>query len=265
MPDFPLALLILGLAAGILSGMFGIGGGIVIVPMLTVFFGFEFLTATGTSLSVLLLPVSIFAVIAYYRAGKLKIPVAAWVGVGLIFGSWIGANAAFSLPTKVLQLLYAIFLLYVSWRFGEPRQWWAERRQSAPPAAVTAAVVEDEAKWYWLVLVGVVAGVGSGLFGIGGGLVIVPILVALLHFEQKLAVGTSLGALLLPVSLPGVLTYYNAGRIEIATAALIALGLLFGAFAGAKIALGLPSSTIKRLYAVFLLVVAFRFVFQALS
>ena len=91
MPDFPVALLILGVAAGILSGMFGIGGGIVIVPILTTFFGFEFLTATGTSLSVLLLPVSLFAVIAYYRAGMLKIPVAAWVGGGIIFGSWIGA------------------------------------------------------------------------------------------------------------------------------------------------------------------------------
>jgi uncharacterized membrane protein YfcA len=107
--------------------------------------------------------------------------------------------------------------------------------------------------------------VASGLFGIGGGLVIVPILVGLLHFDQKLAVGTSLGALLLPVALPAVLTYYNEGKFQLTTSALIALGLVFGAFAGAKIALGLPSSTIKRIYAVFLLIVAIRFMWQALG
>src|SRR4051812_35336917 len=115
MPDYPVALLILGVAAGILSGMFGIGGGIVIVPILTTFFGYEFLTATGTSLAVLLLPVSLFAVIAYYRAGMLKIPVAAWVGLGIIFGSWIGANVAFGLPRGTLQVIYGIFLIYCAW------------------------------------------------------------------------------------------------------------------------------------------------------
>ena len=264
MPEFPLALLILGVAAGILSGMFGIGGGIVIVPILTTFFGFEFLTATGTSLSVLLLPVSLFAVIAYYRAGRLKIPVAAWVGVGLVFGSWIGANIAFALPTKILQFIYGIFLIYCAWRFFEPRKWLAARRAETPPAADSSAT-EMDAHPLLLVLVGVAAGVASGLFGIGGGLVIVPILVTLLHFEQKLAVGTSLGALLLPVSLPAVITYYNEDRIQLATAVLIALGLIFGAFAGARIALGLPSTTVKRLYAIFLLIVAIRFITQAIS
>src|SRR5664279_1029360 len=95
MPDFPLALLILGVVAGVLSGMFGIGGGVVIVPILTAFFGFELRNATGTSLAALLMPVGIFAVIAYYRAGKLRIPVAVPVAAGLIIGRWLGAQAAF--------------------------------------------------------------------------------------------------------------------------------------------------------------------------
>jgi uncharacterized membrane protein YfcA len=258
MPDQAVGLVILGVAAGILSGMFGIGGGVVIVPILTALFGFQLRAATGTSLAALLMPVGIFAVIAYYRAGKLKIPVAVPVAVGLAIGCWIGANAAFALPTKTLQTLYGIFLIYASWRFTEPRKWLAEIRHTAPPAP--PPVEEGTARWYVLVIVGIVAGVASGLFGIGGGLVIVPILMALLHFEQKRAVGTSLGALLLPVSLPAVLTYYNRGELQIATGALAALGLVFGAFAGAKIALGLPSTTIKRLYGIFLLVMALRFI-----
>ncbi|MEP7294443.1 MAG: sulfite exporter TauE/SafE family protein [Chloroflexota bacterium] len=265
MPDFPLALLLLGILAGILSGMFGIGGGVVIVPILTQFFGFDLQSATGTSLGALLMPVGVFAVLAYHRAGRLKLSVSMLVAVGLILGSWVGAQVAFALPTRTLQLLYGLFLIYAGWRFGEPRKWLAERRQGAPAAGSVAAQAEAEIKWYWLLLVGVTAGVASGLFGIGGGLVIVPALVGLLHFDQKLAVGTSLGALLLPVSLPAVLTYYNEGKFQLATAALVALGLLFGAFGGAKIALSLPSTTIKRLYAVFLLVVALRFIVQALN
>ena len=156
-----------------------------------------------------------------------------------------------------------MFLIYVSWRFAEPRKWLAEWRKRALPTA--EATAEAEAKWVLLVMVGLIAGVASGLFGIGGGLVIVPALVGLLRFDQKLAVGTSLGALLLPVSLPAVITYYSEGKLQLATSVLIALGLLFGAFAGAKIALGLPSTTVKRLYAIFLLIVAIRFISQGLG
>ena len=165
--------------------------------------------------------------------------------------------------TEVQGALVQHGRLFAQWHFIEPRKWLAQRRSGTP--IVTPAEVERSAPWYGLLLVGACAGVASGLFGIGGGLVIVPFLVTLLHFDQKLAVGTSLGALLLPVSLPAVITYYNMQRVQLATAALIAVGLAFGAFAGARLALGLPSTTVKRLYGVFLLVVAVRFIVQGLS
>jgi uncharacterized membrane protein YfcA len=98
--------------------------------------------------------------------------------------------------------------------------------------------------------------------GIGGGLVIVPILVELLHYDQKRAVGTSLAALLPPVSLGAVISYYDAGKIDVGVALLIGIGLIFGAFAGARIALGLPSSTVKRMYGVFLILIGLRFILQ---
>ncbi len=259
MPANWIALLILGAAAGILSGMFGIGGGTVIVPILVALYGFDLQSAVGTSLGALLMPVGIFAVIAYYRAGKFKLRTAAWVAFGLIFGSWIGAKLAFGLPVKTVQILYGIFLLYASWRFTEPRKWLAEIRHGAPPAP--PATDATDASWYLLLVVGLVAGVASGLFGIGGGIVIVPALVGLLHFDQKVAVGTSLGALLLPVSLPAAITYYNEGKLVLLTSAMVAIGLIFGAFGGAKIALGLPSSTVKRLYGIFLLFIGLRFIF----
>jgi uncharacterized membrane protein YfcA len=253
--------LIVGLVAGVASGMFGIGGGVVIVPAL-VALGMSLQAAVGTSLAALLMPVGIFAVIQYYRAGKLRLPIAIPIAVGLIGGGIVGAEIALGLDTATLQRLYGFFLLYASWRFMEPRKWLSQLRDpsSAPPAPVESGG-EGSVSWVIMLGVGLGAGVLSGMFGIGGGIVIVPILVGLLKFDQKVAVGTSLGALLLPVGLGGVSRYYAEGLLDIGAAALVAVGLVIGSFGGAKLALRLPSTTVKRLYGIFLLFVAARFIF----
>lgn len=263
MPEHAWALVILGVLAGMLSGMFGIGGGVIIVPVLTVLMGFELQVAIGTSLAVLVWPVSFFAVLAYYRARLLNIAPAALIAVGLVAGGVVGAQIALNLPGATLQRIYGVFLIYVGWRFIEPRKLWAARRSNAPRALPAhSQSAPPEIPWYVLLAVGVGAGVTSGLFGIGGGLVIVPALVALLRYDQKRAVGTSLGALLPPVGIGAVLSYYEAGEIDLAASVFVALGLIVGAFLGARIALGLPSSTVKRMYGVFLMAISLRFIFQ---
>lgn len=253
-------LFVVGLAAGVLSGMFGIGGGVVIVPVLIAVFNFDQLQANGTSLAALLMPVGIFAVLEYYRKGKLGISTAAWVAVGILFGGFVGAELAIGLPADTLKRLYGLFLLYVSWRFTEPR-----KLLNLIPQSATAPVPEAPpiVAWYVLIGVGLLAGVASGLFGIGGGLIIVPALMTLLRFDQHQAVGTSLGALLLPVALPAVVSYYNAGKLDLNVAFFVALGLIGGAFAGAKIALSLSANTVKRIYGLFLFIMALRFIFGA--
>jgi len=261
MPDHAWALVLLGAIAGVLSGMFGIGGGVVIVPALSLIFGYELQNAIGTSLGVLVMPVSVFAVLAYYRAKQLQITPAVLIAVGLVIGGVFGAQVALNMPTSTLQRVYGVFLIWVGWRFIEPRKLWAERagRAIPTPAEKTA---EPQVGWYIVFGVGLIAGVASGLFGIGGGLVIVPALITLLDFDQKRAVGTSLAALLPPVGIGAVISYYDAGKMELSAVVFIAAGLVFGAFAGARIALGLPSSTVKRMYGVFLIVVSLRFLLQ---
>lgn len=258
--DQAIAMLVVGLAAGVLSGMFGIGGGVVIVPVLVTLFGFGLQEAVGTSLAALLMPVGIFAAIAYYRAGKLKIGIALWVAFGLAAGAILGAQIALGLNTDILQKSYALFLVFAGWRFAEPRKWWAEWRAETPPPPVPDREPRTTA-WYVLLALGFGAGILSGMFGVGGGIVIVPALVGLLWFDQKLASGTSLGALLLPVGLGAAVSYYQADLLDIPAAALVAIGLTIGALGGARIALGLPSKTVKRMYGVFLLAVAIRFLF----
>jgi uncharacterized membrane protein YfcA len=258
--DFnPIVMLVVGLGAGVLSGMFGIGGGIVIVPVLVVL-GFELQSAVGTSLAALLMPVGIFAAISYYRAGKLKIGIALWVALGLAVGATFAAQVAVGLDKELLQKAYAVFLLFAGWRFAEPRKWLAERRAATPPPP-TPEREPLSTRWYVMLALGFGAGILSGLFGVGGGIVIVPALVGILHFDQKMASGTSLGALLLPVGLGAAVSYYNAGHLDIGAAVFVALGLTVGALGGARLALGLPSKTVKRLYGVFILLVAFYFLF----
>lgn len=116
---------------------------------------------------------------------------------------------------------------------------------------------------YALVAVlGLVAGVISGLFGVGGAIVIVPGLVLLAKMPQHTANGTSLGALLLPVGLLGFLQYYKRGQVNLGYAAIVAVGLFFGALLGAKLAGGLTDTTLRRAFGVFLLFVAGKLLFS---
>jgi uncharacterized membrane protein YfcA len=106
--------------------------------------------------------------------------------------------------------------------------------------------------------IGLAAGVLSGLFGIGGGILIIPSLIFFAKFPTKLALGTSLGAMLLPVGLLGAYAYYQAGHLNIKASLLIGLGLFLGAYAGAKLAQSLSGTTLQRMFAVFIVLMAIR-------
>jgi uncharacterized protein len=263
MEQLPL-LIIVGAIAGVLSGMFGIGGGAIIVPALMIFLGFSQVAANGTSLAALLLPVGILAVLEYHRANKLKIWPALAVGLGLASGTWFGAVIALDLPADLLRQAYGSFLIYMAWRYIAPRKWLRELRggQTEQVAEDTEVNSRSPRVVGIAFAIGVVAGIFSGLFGIGGGVVIVPALMLLLQFDQKLATGTSLGALLGPVGLPGAVAYYQADALDLTTALPLAVMLLIGAIVGARLALGLPTKTVRRLYGFFLLVVGLRFLFN---
>ena len=107
-------------------------------------------------------------------------------------------------------------------------------------------------------LLGLIGGVLSGLFGIGGGLVIVPGLILLAGMTPKQAAGTSLAALLLPVGILGAIEYWRGGHVDVRIAALLALGILIGAFIGARVAIGLPNELLQRAFGVLLVLVGLR-------
>ena len=109
-----------------------------------------------------------------------------------------------------------------------------------------------------LIAIGLVAGLFAGMFGIGGGLIIVPALIFFMKLPALNAIGTSLGVIAMPVMVLGAMEHYKAGNLNLKFAVLIALGLLIGAYFGAKIVISLPPALVRKIYGVFLLAVAAR-------
>lgn len=112
----------------------------------------------------------------------------------------------------------------------------------------------------YLALVGLVAGVLSGLFGIGGGLIIIPALVLFFGYSQQEAQGTSLAILILPITILAAWTYYQKGFVNLAVVGLVAAGFIFGGLFGAKIAVILPNLVLKRLFGAFLLLASIKMI-----
>lgn len=115
-------MVLLGAAAGVLAGMFGIGGGVIMVVGLVTLFKLPFTTATGTSLAAMLLPVGALGVWVYWKAGNLDLRSAALLAVGLVVGTWLGARLANTMPPAVAQRAFAVFMIVMAARM------WATAR-----------------------------------------------------------------------------------------------------------------------------------------
>lgn len=112
-------LVLIGLASGMLSGMVGVGGGIIIVPALVFFLGFSQHQAQGTSLGLLLLPVGILAVLNYYKQGYIDIRVIAIMSIAFVLGGWLGSKLALVLSEVLVKRIFAVILLYAAFKLLE--------------------------------------------------------------------------------------------------------------------------------------------------
>jgi hypothetical protein len=244
-----------GLLAGLLSGVFGIGGGIVLVPLLALLLGVEQHRAQGVTLAVLLLPVGLPAVLAYRRLFPIRWRLVGGLVAGFLPGVASGSLAANHIPGRPLQLLFSLLLLATAlrtWRGAEPRPGPAPARQAAGP-------------WTGL-WIGAVGGALAGLLGIGGGLAMVPLLVEAAGLSQHEAQGASLATMLPPVGLPGVLVYSREqGGLPWDLMAAVAAGFMAGALAGARVAGRVRPAGLSRAFAVLLACVGAVMAWRSLS
>lgn len=236
---------VVGLGAGVLSGLLGIGGGVVLVPLLALLLGMGQLDAQGLTLAVLLLPIGLPAVIAYHRRFPIR-----WALVGLLVAGFLpgvaaGSALAVRLPERPLRGLFVLLLLAVAWKA-------LRRRQAArdPRGGQERSLLHG----LWI---GAVAGAVAGLLGIGGGIVIVPLLTGALGLDQHRAQGASLAVLLPPIGLPGVWVYAQArGGLPWALVGAVALSFAAGAFLGARLAARTDTARLARVFAAFVLATA---------
>lgn len=111
---FVAGLIILGILAGGLAGVFGVGGAILIIPSLVFFFGFNQKLAQGTSLALLLPPIGAFAAYNYYKAGAVDFKAAGWIIIGFVLGSYLSSKYATHLHSADLSRAFGVFLLIVA-------------------------------------------------------------------------------------------------------------------------------------------------------
>ena len=110
----PASIVVMGLIVGVYSGLMGLGGGSVMIPMMVFALGFTQAQAHGTSLAVMIPPVVLPAVIHYYQEGRVDLKVAAFMAIGVLAGSWVGARVATAIHDNSLKLVFGFVLIYVA-------------------------------------------------------------------------------------------------------------------------------------------------------
>lgn len=222
-----LALSFTGVLGGLLSGLFGVGGGIIIVPLLTVLAGMDQRRASASSL-IAIVPTSIVGTFSYGAAGHLDILAGIAIAAGGSCGSLLGARLLRTLSIGWLRWLFLALLLAVALRMAFD---------------VPGRGTGIDYGWYTiagLVLLGVAMGVAAGLFGIGGGAVVVPALVALFGAGELLAKGTSLLAMI-PTSTTGTIANVRAHLVSVTDGLIVGVPAALASLAGAAVAFLLPT------------------------
>jgi uncharacterized membrane protein YfcA len=232
----------------------GVGGGFVMVPLQVIWAKRDQHRSIGTSLAAIL-PIAIVASATYYfgsSAPQADLSVAFFLALGGVLGAVVGALAANRVSDRALKVILAILLL------GAGLKELYDTLVGTAPFLVGSAVPALEPMDYALIAVGgLVIGVVSGLTGVGGGILVVPLLALGFGIGQRVAQGTSLIAIL-PTAAIGALTHQRSGNVDLRAASWMATAGVPAALVGSALALWLPARALGGLFGVFLLISATR-------
>ncbi len=237
-------LLMVGLVAGLLSGALGVGGGIVMVPLMVGILGFDQHRAHATSLAAIIL-IALSGAIRFGWAGEVDLAVGVSIGVGGVVGSTIGAHVMHRLSPEALKVVFGTLMILVGVRMaigGTPDFDVITGALAVPLVGIA---------------VGLVAGIASGVAGIGGGVIMVPAMVFLLGLGQHAAEGTSLLAILF-TAVAGTRVNLKNDRVDLREAMVMGVGGIVSAIVGASLALLLEAPVLTRVFGVFVALVGIR-------
>lgn len=244
----------IGGIAGLTSGLLGVGGGFLIVPLQVMWSRASQRLASGTSLAAILPIALVGAAVYYFGTSKpqINIEVAVFLVLGSVVGAYVGAHASRRVPEHVLKIIVAILLFGV----GLKEIHDAVVGASASFAG-SAGGGRDPLENLVITVAGLLIGLLSGLTGVGGGVFLVPTMVIGFGIAQRIAQGTSLLAIL-PTAAVGAVTHYRNGNVDLRASAAIAAAGAPASLIGAALALWLPERLLLGLLGLFLLFAALR-------
>jgi len=244
-------LALVGAAGGLLSGAFGVGGGILMVPLLILFANLDQRRASTTSLAAIV-PAAIAGSLTYFANGQIDLLAALIVAVGGIVGSWIGSWLLRRLSLGWLRWLFIALLIAV-----------AVRLVLVAPVRADGLLELDALPILGMIALGVVIGIASGLFGIGGGVIMVPAFIALFGMSDLVAKGTSL-AVMIPTAVSGTVANTRAGIVDLRVALVVGLAATVASFGGVAIAFLLSPEWSAWLFAALMVVAAVQLAIRAI-
>nr|WP_095078668.1 sulfite exporter TauE/SafE family protein [Pseudomonas sp. Irchel s3h17] len=241
--------LVLGAALGTVGGLFGIGGGLIAIPVLGVLFGLDQQMAQGTAL-VMVVPNVMLALWRYHQRNRIElrhaVPLAS---MGFCF-AWLGSIWAVGIDAQVMRIGFVAFLVALS-AYNLLRMFMAS----------TPATGQMRYGWPWLGVLGAASGAMGGLFGVGGAVVATPVLTSLFGTTQVVAQGLSL-ALALPSTGVTLVTYAAHQQVNWSIALPMALGGLLSISWGVRIAHAMPERWLRALFCGFLVLCAVMLAFK---
>lgn len=241
-PNF-FALLAIGLAGGILSGLFGIGGGTIIVPALALWLSMRQKLSVGTSVAAIF-PTALVGAITYAIQGNINYVAAAALTLGMIIGAQLGTYWLARLPVAVIRWGFMAFLLLVIISL-----WFVVPQRSATLEITFISAL-------MLLFTGILVGILSGILGVGGGIIVVPVLMLFFGSSDLVAKGTSL-LMMVPGTISGTIGNFKRQNVDFRSATIIGLSACAAVPLGALFATWLDpllGNILFSLYLAFLLV-----------
>lgn len=238
---------LVGILAGFLSGLFGVGGGILIVPGLVLVAAMDQRMAHGTSLAAVL-PIAASSMVTYWAHDHIDWPVVLFLAIGAVGGAVLGTKLLQVLPHRTLGLAFAVLLLA-----SAARLFMADSGTGRDDLDLLMAVL--------LVVVGLLTGILAGLLGVGGGIIMVPAMMMFFGIPPVIAKGTSLGVII-PTSIMGTWRNRTKKNVDFRAAAIVGIAGVLAAIAGGTLSARMSDTLSNVLFAVLLTVVAIRLLRQ---
>jgi len=251
--EYIVAFVLLGLLAGSLSGLLGIGGGVILVPALVFIFNLPEQSAQGTTLALMVPPIGLLAAWHYYKQGHVNLRVAGVICLGFALGGWLGAKSALLMSGALSEKIFAAALLLIAAKmlfFPEQSLAGEQTLHSHANRRFSLGSIG------LFLLLGVFAGGLSGLLGIGGGVIIVPLLIFLFGFSQHDAQGTTLALMVPPIGLLAAWQYLQRGAVDLPTAGWVCLGFFVGGLLGARLASSVPTRVMSKIFGIAVILIA---------